>query len=137
MKNATLFLRIAYWWGIIADAVSAILMLFPNLFLRLMNFNLTPGRDFAFGLSYGAPLMIGWTILLVWADRQPVERKDILLLTLPVIIGYIAIEIYAIPTGLISVGSALPLLAMQTGLFLFIIFSCWQARNRAVGMQRG
>ena len=91
MKDTILFLRIAYWWGVIADAVSAILMLFPNLFLRVMNFNLAPGGDFAFGLSYGVPLMIGWTILLIWADRKPLERKGILLLTLQIIAGYIAI----------------------------------------------
>lgn len=129
MKDTILFLRIAYWWGVIADAVSAILMLFPNLFLRVMNFNLTSGRDFAFGLSYGVPLMIGWTILLIWADRKPLERKGILLLTLPIIAGYIAIELYAVSTGITSLGSALPLLVMQTGLFVFIVFSCWRAKN--------
>lgn len=129
MKDTILFLRIAYWWGVIADAVSAILMLFPNLFLRVMNFNLAPGRDFAFGLSYGVPLMIGWTILLIWADRKPLERKGILLLTLPIIAGYIAIELYAVSTGITSLGSALPLLVMQTGLFGFIVFSCRRAKN--------
>ena len=129
MNDTILFLRIAYWWGVIADAVSAILMLFPNLFLRVMNFNLTPGRDFAFGLSYGVPLMIGWTILLIWADRKPLERKGILLLTLPIIAGYIAIELYAVSTGITSLGSALPLLAMQTGLFMFIVFSCRRAKD--------
>ena len=129
MKDMILFLRIAYWWGVIADAVSAILMLFPNLFLRVMSFNLTPGRDFAFGLSYGMPLMIGWTILLIWADRKPLERKGILLLTLPIIAGYIAIELYAVSTGITSLGSALPLLIMQTGLFVFIVFSCRRAKN--------
>ena len=129
MKDTILFLRIAYWWGVIADAVSAILMLFPNLFLRVMNFNLAPGRDFAFGLSYGVPLMIGWTILLIWADRKPLERKGILLLTLPIIAGYIAIELYAVSAGITSLGSALPLLVMQTGLFVFIVFSCQRAKN--------
>ena len=129
MKDTILFLRIAYWWGVIADAVSAILMLFPNLFLRVMNFNLAPGRDFAFGLSYGVPLMIGWTILLIWADRKPLERKGILLLTLPIIAGYIAIELYAVSTGITSFGSALPLLVMQTGLFVFIVFSFRRAKN--------
>ncbi len=131
MKNIILFLRIAYWWGAIADAISAVLMLFPGLFLRMMNFNLAPGRDFTFGLSYGVPLMIGWTILLIWADRKPLERKGILLLTLPVIAGYIAIELYAISTGITSLGSTLPLLAMQTGLFTFITFGCWRAKNLA------
>ncbi len=128
MKGTTFLLRIAYWWGIIADAVSAILMMAPKLFLRMMNFNLALGRDFTFGLSYGAPLMIGWTILLIWANHKPLERKSILLLTLPVIAGYIAIEIHAISSGLTSLGSALPLLAMQTGLFTFITFGCWCTR---------
>ncbi len=131
MKGTISLLRIAYWWGIIADAVSAILMLFPNLFLRAMNFNLAPGRSFTFGLSYGVPLMIGWTILLIWADRKPLERKVILLLTLPIIAGYIAIEICALSSGLTSLGSALPLLVMQTALFIFIIFGCWRAKDLA------
>ena len=39
-----------------------------------------------YGLINGAPLMIGWTILLLWADRKPMERKDTLLLTLPVVL---------------------------------------------------
>ncbi|MGE5775166.1 MAG: hypothetical protein ACM33V_03045 [Chloroflexota bacterium] len=129
MKDTILFLRIAYWWGVTADAVTAILMLFPNLFLRAMSFNLAPGRDFAFGLSYCVPLMIGWTILLIWADRKPLERKGILLLTLPIIAGYIAIELYAVSTGITSLGSALPLLVMQTGLFALIVFSCRRAKN--------
>ena len=131
MKNTSLFLRIAYCWGIIADAVSAILMLFPGLFLRVMDFDLEPGRNFAFGLYYGVPLMIGWTILLIWAGRKPLERKGILLLTLPVILGYMVIETYAISTRLTSLGSGLPLLAMQTGLFTIIVFSCRQARDMA------
>ena len=29
-----------------------------------------------------ASLMIGWTILLFWADRKPIERRTILLITI-------------------------------------------------------
>jgi hypothetical protein len=29
MTNAIRWLRVSYWWGIIADAVMAVLMLFP------------------------------------------------------------------------------------------------------------
>jgi len=39
----------------------------------------------------GAPLMAGWTVLLLWADRQPLERRGVLPITvLPVIAGLMA-----------------------------------------------
>ena len=37
-----------------------------------------PGAELRYGLRAGAPLMAGWTLLLLWADRRPVERKDVI-----------------------------------------------------------
>ena len=78
MNKRILWLRIAYWAGIIMDAVAAAQMLFPQLLVDMYKVNLVPDADLTFAIRYGAPLMIGWTVLLFWADRKPVERKDIL-----------------------------------------------------------
>jgi hypothetical protein len=123
MNRGIRLLRVCYWWGIIADAVMAVLMLFPGLFVRLMRIDLAPGPSFSYGLRMGAPLMIGWTILLLWADRKPVARRDILLLTLPVILGYVLIESYSLVAGLVSLAATIPLLAMQAGMMSLFAFA--------------
>jgi hypothetical protein len=54
--------------------------------------------------------------------REPVARRDILPLTLVVVVGYIIFEVYSVATGTGSPAAALPLLVMQSGmLVLFTI----------------
>jgi hypothetical protein len=50
--------RIAYWAGIIMDAIVAIQMLFPQLLLRAYGIDLVPTPEFSFAMRYGVPLMI-------------------------------------------------------------------------------
>jgi hypothetical protein len=122
MKRSIRLLRICYWWGIVADAVMAVLMVFPRLFIRFMRVDLVPSPGFNYGLRMGAPLMIGWTLLLFWASRKPVARKDIMLLTLPVIAGYMVIELYTLIARLSSLAATLPLLVMQAGMASLFVF---------------
>jgi hypothetical protein len=130
MKTQVLLLRVCYWWGIIADALMALLMLSPKLYLRFMNINLEPEAGLEYALRFGAPLMIGWTVLLFWADRRPVERKDILLITAyPVVTGYLILNVYAIMTGLTMLGQALPILLSQVGLLCLSTYSYLNARS--------
>ena len=46
--------------------------------------------------------MVGWTLILIWADRKPVERKGVLLLVIAIVIGVALNRITAIPTGISS-----------------------------------
>ena len=123
MNNRILWLRISYWVGAVVDAVAAVLMLFPQRFVSFMGIDLTPDQGFIFGLRYGAPLMIGWTLLLIWADSKPLARKGILLITtVPVVLGYIVIEIAAVSSGLVPLGRIAPNLVLQAvliGLFTY------------------
>jgi hypothetical protein len=124
MNKKILLLRICYWVGAIADAIPAIIMLLPTLggsLYGIPDFN--PGSEYRYAMGLGASLMLGWTFLLVWADRRPVERRGVLLLTVfPVLFGIIITGIYAVATGLISAGRMIPTWIFQgviTGLYLF------------------
>ena len=123
-------LRISYWAGAIVDGVAALAMIFPALgkkMFGLTNFN--PGPDYSFAMGMSASLMLGWTALLIWADRDPLTRKGILLLTVfPVIFGIVIAEIIVVASGLIAVGQMIPLWIMQVSLSILFIFSYWRSK---------
>jgi hypothetical protein len=105
-------------------------MLFPRLLVRAYGIDLVPSAEFNFAMRYGAPLMIGWTVLLFWADRKPVERKDILLITaFPVVVGYVAIVVYAIAADFATLGQMIPALVMQAVLLTLFTVGYWKGRQ--------
>jgi hypothetical protein len=128
MENRILFLRVSYWTGAILDAIAFLIMLFPPLFALnngLINFN--PGIEYRYAMGMGAPLMLGWTILLLWADRKPMERKDILLITLLVVLGEVATEIFGVMAGFVAVSAMLLTWTIQFILGVLFVFSYWNA----------
>ncbi len=131
MKNkAVLWLRISYWAGACLDFATLVMMLFPSLFVfmnRPNNFQADLAYRYAMGM--GAPLMLGWTILLLWADRKPVERKDVIPLTLLVIAGEITVQIWGILAGFVSIFALLPTFVMQAILIALYSFSYLNLRN--------
>lgn len=121
MKNKIIWLRISYWVGAIADGFAALRMLFPKM---------AHGVEYRYALALGASLMIGWTFLLVWADRKPLERKGVLLLTaFPVVTGILLAEIYAVTAKLITFEKMLPTGAFLVGLIVLFSFSYFNARE--------
>ncbi|HTX92317.1 MAG TPA: hypothetical protein VMC09_13990 [Anaerolineales bacterium] len=123
MKNPILWLRISYWAGALLDLLAGLTMLFPALFAinnRLSSFY--PAPDYRYAMGMGAPLMLAWTVLLLWADRKPLERKGILPITLLVVAGEVANEIVAASTGYITATALIPtwiVQALLSGLFVF------------------
>ena len=87
-KNMFL-IKIAYWLGIGADALWAVGLLFPKIFGILtgqLDFN--PDLQVRLIMGIGGALMTGWTFLLLWAVKQPIERRAVILLTaFPVVFG--------------------------------------------------
>ncbi len=124
-NDAIFWLRMSYWAGAVLDALAALSMLFPSLFAatnRLPNFQ--PGIEFNYAMGMGASLMLGWTALLVWADRKPLERKGVLLLTFaPVVLGLVANEIVAVRTGFLSISVTAPLLVVQALISTLFVYS--------------
>jgi len=68
LKGKLGLIKTAYWLGIVADAMWAIALLCPRIFGILTDppdFN--PNLQFRLIMSIGGILMLGWTILLIWA----------------------------------------------------------------------
>jgi len=123
-NGAVRWLRVSYWSGAILDALAALSMLSSDLFAAtngLSDFH--PGVEYRYAMGMGASLMLGWTALLLWADRKPVERRGVLPITLlPVVFGLALNEIVAVRAGFLPIATTIPVWIAQaiiTGLFVF------------------
>ena len=123
MNHKIVWLRITFWWGIIADTFEVIRMIIPQLFLATTGSSLTPDTSLRFGLLYGAPVMLGWTLILFWADRKPLERRGVLLCLIPVVLAYLVVEIVGIRMGAIALANMRLPFIMQVILIALCIFS--------------
>lgn len=92
-------------------------MLFPPMTRLLWGFEPDSGA-WRFAIGYGASLMFGWTLLLLWAYRRPLERRFVAALTVVVIYGLVATEIVAVAQGHIALWRMLPTWCLQTCLVL-------------------
>ena len=125
------FLRISYWAGAIFDALVIVPMLSPkvaSVAFGIPNFN--PGSDYRYAIYIAASLMLGWVCLLIWADRRPVERRGVLLLTIfPVLTGLVISGVYAVTSNMIPINKMLPTWIMQGILALLFGFSYLNAKE--------
>lgn len=54
--------------------------------------------------------MAGWTALLVWGAINPIERRDILILTLvPIVAGIVAATVSAVRNRVVLLSRVIPL----------------------------
>ncbi|MBW1763731.1 MAG: hypothetical protein JRF49_00665 [Deltaproteobacteria bacterium] len=100
-KKRLFLIKVAYWLGIGADAIWAIGLLFPQVFGILTgrpDFN--PDLQTRLIMGMGGSLMTGWTFLLLWAVRKPIERRVVILLTaFPVVFGMFIVSLIGILYG--------------------------------------
>ena len=133
MKSKIRWLRISYWVGAVLDALYVIPMLSPKVggaLYKIENFN--PGVEYKYAMAVGAALMLGWTFLLVWADRKPVERRGVLLLTIfPVKVGLDLASIYPIAYGIIAPPDMIISWVISISLYVLFIYSYVNSRDLA------
>jgi len=131
MKTNIVWLRTSYWAGAVVDALAAILLTFPVLMAvvyRLGPIDMSPA--FRSVDASAAALMWGWTCLLIWADRKPLERRGVLLLTLlPVLAALILHRLSIILFYQAPFLEELPFLVLQLALAGLFCFSLWINRN--------
>ena len=100
-KNKLFLIKIAYWLGIGVDALWAVGLLIPQVFGILTNnpdFN--PDLQLRLIMGIGGSLMTGWTFLLLWAVRKPIERRVVILLTaFPVVFGLFIVALIGFLKG--------------------------------------
>ncbi len=126
-----LWLRASYRIGAIVDGLAAIPMLFPSVFATIAQIpGFQPGLAYQYAMGMGASLMLGWSGLLIWADRKPIERKGILLLTIfPVIAGLVINGLWAVSAQFLSLGAVAPIWVLQAALVVLLTFSYMNARD--------
>ena len=105
-------LRVAFLIGAITDAIAILPMLVPPLAYLLWGFEDVSGA-YKFAMGYGASLMLGWSALLIWAYRKPIERKAMAALTVIVVWGLVFTEIIAVFSGYLSAWRMLPIWFLQ------------------------
>lgn len=115
-------LRIAYWIGIVLDALAFVQMAFPSLGKRMLNVAMEIEPDYVFAINLGAGLMLAWTLLLFWADRKPIERRMIIPLTMIIIVWNTLTMAYGVRQNLIPAETLLPQMLMSGALFIYYGF---------------
>lgn len=76
MDKKIMWLRIAYWTAAIADFVVAILVLIPA------RMGVT---DYVYPMGLMSAVAFSWGVILILADRHPMERRWILIPTILVV----------------------------------------------------
>lgn len=130
MKKNIILLRTIYIYGMIADLFEGVRMSYPKLFIASSGAMLKESPELSSGLLYGLPVMIGWTLVLFWANRKPVERKGILLCLIPVIVGYMIVQGVGIASGAYPALKLLMSYILQTVLLILAIIG--YVTNRSV-----
>ena len=109
------WLRRAFFAGAVTDALALVPMLVPPVARLLWGFDDLDGA-YRFAIGYGASLMFGWTVLLAWAYRDPLERAFVAVLTVIVIYGLVATEVMAVVAGQLAWWRMLGTWMLQAGL---------------------
>ena len=121
MKNKMRWLRFSYWTGAIGDFALAILALNPEI----MD---VPSYCYPMGLF--SAVAFSWGVMLILADRRPLERRWVLLPTILVGSLLLIAVIYSMVVGAIPLaGSRLLNLVLYPAMIALWIFSYYNARD--------
>ena len=122
----------SYWIGIVADAIATLLLFSPTL----ANFVFQPQpfeipELYLYVTRVAGALMLGWTVLLFWAKSKPIERADILLITLfPVVTGLAIAAGLVAQSNQISTSKLLPMFVLYFVIFCTFIPSYGWAKKQ-------
>ena len=112
MKNQILILRLSYWIAALADFVIAYLVLIPQ------KMGLT---EVVYPMGLASVIAFSWGVLLLIADRKPVERRWILIPTILVVGLLTTVRVIFSLKGMVEFNLALLLFGI--GLIALMIYS--------------
>jgi len=133
--SGTRWLKVSFRVGALVDGLAAVMMLVPDLGRVVYGMaDYEPTTDYQYAMRLAASLMLGWTVLLLWADRKPLERRGILPITVLVIGGLAWAGAYAVSAGFISLPYMIPTWILQILLGVLFLYSYF-ASGRAMAEQ--
>ncbi len=110
-KRAIIWLRVGFIAGAVVDALAVLPMVIPfgaKLFWGFSDFT----GMYYFAQGIGAPLMLGWTLLLLWAYKKPMERRFVSMLTLIVVLGIAIGGVVSVCNGYVDAVKMIPTFIM-------------------------
>lgn len=111
LETATLLVKIAFLVGAVTDGLAIIPMLSRRAGVAIFGGDASnDSAAYRYAMGIGAALMAGWTVLLLWGAANPIERRDILLLTVfPVITGIVLATVVAASNRVVLHSRVVPL----------------------------
>lgn len=134
MPSPISWLRISFWTGAIIDALACIPLVHSGVWAALNHVpNFHASVEFRYAQFFAAVFMAGWTVLLIWADRNPLERRGVLVITVfPVIVGLNSARTLFLYTGGLVTEPVTPFgLALPVTLTVLFLFSYFNSFRRA------
>jgi hypothetical protein len=112
MTIPIILLRVSYWSAAVADFGIAAIMLMPARMGTM---------EVVYPMVLASAIAFSWGVMLLFADRKPLERRWMLIPTMLVIALLTCTRIYYSFTGTIEFSWFYPLLG--TGLIILLAFS--------------
>lgn len=120
MDKKIRWLRISYWIAAIADFVIALSALIPS------RMGVT---QYVYPMGLMSAVAFSWGVLLVVADREPLERRWILLPTILVVALLGTVGVHAGITGLLPLSRAILSASVSIIVFSILIYSYMSTRD--------
>lgn len=136
MKNCSGLLKACFLIGAVTDGLAVVPMLSPRVGTMLFGGDFGRlGVEYRYAMGIGASLMAGWTALLLWGSIKPVERRDLLVMTIfPVVTGIVASTFYGISHNIIELRRTIPLLVHLGFVSILYLYSYSKSRSNDKGM---
>lgn len=121
MSKTVLLLRLSYWIAALADFSIAILAWIPE---RM------GVADISYPMGLASVIAFSWGVMLLIADRNPIERKWMLIPTILVVTLITTVRLKFSLNG--TIDFSLPLLLFALALIFLMAYSYYHASKHAI-----
>ncbi len=114
--------RIALWTGAVVDALAAPQLVLPTTFVVGSFSGLRPpgGEGGQLALE-SAALLLGWSMIEVWAAQRPDERQVVMFVGLGVLTVFLVQNLWLLTGGSADTAATLPIVDLQVCLVVLFV----------------
>jgi drug/metabolite transporter (DMT)-like permease len=120
MDKRIRWLRVSYWVAALADFLVCISVLIPGR---------VGETQYSYPMGLMSAVAFSWGILLIFADRRPIERRWILLPTILVVALLGSVGIHAALSGIMPMSRIIPTSIISVVILILLSFSYYNARG--------